>query len=951
MKNNLLFNEKALDLKFSKEIKHLANISSFNNVRSIKKLGSENKTRFIILQLIGDALGPVTLTVLDPAFERADYRYTKIPETPTENTIEDIMNGLSSIIDSKNYFVSPTRYQSLQLFKLFLIANNCNEEEVRMASLRYAEGTKAKYNKVENTMDEAVIKYNVSENIEIGITKVIGDTLELYKLDKTKKQVVRTKHTIYEKFNNDYDIKEEVEFQKDFDKFRFLNDTDYKNIILNQVKEISQEAYDELNTIQETVFSLYKFYPTEWFSTGSIAKAILSYHFSESEDVITTENEVQLDFTHHYESWLKAGNDMTTLNNSILMVQEAMSGGAINIYKQGTFSSLSSADINSCYSSVFRAIPDIRGAKFNLVKPVNMKGFNEIPKPIKNKKLVVVTAKVFLDDSITHTFNQKVTGTKFGREFFDNVNLNGLQVVTGIFEEFEMVYLQSKTAIKEILEYVEINVKGNLNPFSKVIDKIFKERQIAIKKGDVNKSYILKLVLNSIYGLTLETHAQTEINYDTDSERAEDKILFKGQKTGGYYNPFYGLYINAMARIRLIEAKKIITVNGGEVVQELTDALIWSGVPEMLPENFPSLLRRFDGLEQNGHRQKKILGFFEEPKQLTEGVSLGVGFYEYKNPNGIYTTKTMGIELSKEPGEAFLNKRLSYLKQLEVSKTSSRRQKLITRLTEVKELLKNAEKENQTAAVIRYNEMKEELEKEINYSEFKKLENEVTDIVIKREHFRHEQTGNYCLPFLVNRLVTPKMIINEMIDEYTGEVQVVEHTKLGNFLEIIDQRDFKETLPKKVRAKKEGVEFSIAELIDHTFELINPTKNEVELLKMGKGVNMEESEFDEFMSFFSNDFYDSRLHDYFELIENNLNDKIYIKKPSSKKGKSSSKQKKVTMKPQQERYNYYLAKLGPILGITKIRSNNKEEITIKSLGFNKLKELMAENGLEIEEGY
>src|SRR5690606_32865176 len=77
--------------------------------------------------------------------------------------------------------------------------------------------------------------------------------------------------------------------------------------------------------------------------------------------------------------------------------------------------------------------------------------------------------------------------------------------------------------------------------------------------------------------------------------------------------------------------------NGGEILLHMTDSVIFKGD---LPERY--------------YRDKKVLGFFEKPKEIKNVIILGAGRYEYISENK-YTIKNRGFNVT-EKNSSFYSK-------------------------------------------------------------------------------------------------------------------------------------------------------------------------------------------------------------------------------------------------------------------------------------------------------
>src|SRR5690606_7996395 len=169
----------------------------------------------------------------------------------------------------------------------------------------------------------------------------------------------------------------------------------------------------------------------------------------------------------------------------------------------------------------------------------------------------------------------------------------------------------------------------NTYMFRHLIKDLFNKRLQYTKEGNHALANLTKLIINSLYGITYEL---TQIY-----EHNDDDIKKAGIRAGDLFNPIIASYITAKTRCLLSSASMAIIENGGEILLHMTDSVIFKGD---LPERY--------------YRDKKVLGFFEKPKEIKNVIILGAGRYEYISENK-YTIKNRGFNVT-EKNSSFYSK-------------------------------------------------------------------------------------------------------------------------------------------------------------------------------------------------------------------------------------------------------------------------------------------------------
>ncbi|MEB9686337.1 hypothetical protein P4J24_31740, partial [Bacillus anthracis] len=244
-------------------------------------------------------------------------------------------------------------------------------------------------------------------------------------------------------------------------------------------------------------------------------------------------------------------------------------------------------------------------------------------------------------------------------------------IASAHYKEIEFLLSQiepekRKEVIKEIIEVIVIETTGKLHPISKVIDTLW-EIRLKLRSEGKHSEYIVKLIMNAIYGKFFQAFQQYACS---ENEDGEQEIYFAGFDVGYMFNPIVSSMITAFGRIRVQEGALNIEKNGGRVISILTDCVKFetpdSNRPayDYLDNCFDSILSEFEMLNVNGWSPKgsKVLGIFEEPEEFTEGLFLNTAVYEYKLLNDKWEVKTSGYQtFDKEfENESYLMKKLEH---------------------------------------------------------------------------------------------------------------------------------------------------------------------------------------------------------------------------------------------------------------------------------------------------
>lgn len=445
---------------------------------------------------------------------------------------------------------------------------------------------------------------------EIIINDVIKDSILLeIKYGRSKKRL--NLYNLKNLFNNDlltvaknYHLEYYSKLGEEFhliDKERFYKDKEYKKGVLLSNELDSKVIIDIAKRFLESYEQLTDTVPKTIFTAGSIARSfILSYKEIDP---------YKINFRHYFK-------DNTYYDLLLDYTMKAYHGGKIDSYILGYVESAKITDISSAYPSVIARLPEYTN---EVIYNIGDDGLN-------NFYYVFIRCDVYIPDSnfihplIVPSPLNPTNISPYG--FLKDVIITKPEY--NYLKRFENRY---NITIK-VHDYIAIKHKENFM-FRHLIKDLFKKRLQYDKENNKALANLIKLIINSLYGITYELTPIYEIN-DKDIEKT-------GLRAGDFFNPIIASYITAKTRCLLSSASMAIIENGGEIYLHMTDSIIYNGE---LPKSY--------------YRNNKILGFFDKPKNIENVIILGAGRYEYTS-NGKYTIKNRGFNIS-EKGSSFYTK-------------------------------------------------------------------------------------------------------------------------------------------------------------------------------------------------------------------------------------------------------------------------------------------------------
>src|SRR5690606_9888213 len=192
-----------------------------------------------------------------------------------------------------------------------------------------------------------------------------------------------------------------------------------------------------------------------------------------------------------------------------------------------------------------------------------------------------------------------------------------------IITKVEYDYLKMNNIPIEIIDAILIEHK-NEYPYHDLMHFLFNSRLKYIKDNP-SLADLYKLISNSQYGIKYELT-------DVYKENADGEIEWLGYRAGDLFNPIEASYITSIIRTYLSEISYNRILNGGEIYLNMTDSIFYNG--EVTLDVFS---------------ERKTLGKFDMPKEVTDVIILGAGRYEYYDEfKRKYTIKNRGFSISNK---------------------------------------------------------------------------------------------------------------------------------------------------------------------------------------------------------------------------------------------------------------------------------------------------------------
>jgi hypothetical protein len=597
-----------------------------------------------------------------------NYQYLYRDEVGIDGIIERIGELIQCSIYNDVTICHFGNFDALHIIKLILEHDGYEYTKTVKAFKRLAYGVKGVWKKGIGWDIPPIAVTTLKNGDQIGVKKMVGGCVELF-YDKANNVLFplespRSAFTVdvskyfqgtldkvcsqmglsyYSKISREAHIVDWKKFDDEFTKGEtfYGNQKGYAYDVINSNRLDTYAAKDLMKKILDMFYKVFGHHQKTKISPGSFAETVIA-------DTLTKEENESIIIDVQTDEWQKMGVDSRIRDLVFHMTNDAYYGGAIDSLCYGFAELVGGADINASFPAVMNSLYDLKGSTVDYND--TRRKWSEIQPP-KKYQYKYVSITIDIPDNVVSPITVKspnITGSLKIGEQRQNIRGKGFVTTTCMYEDVSFVLSQIPedkwdTVVEEVKEELTITTTGQPHPIRKVVKRLW---DLRIKYLGTPYEYIIKLMTNSIYGKLYQS--MKEFNYDKKNE----DISFAGHRTGAYFNPILASIVGSFSKIRLMENQVHVEKNGGDVMQQLTDALFWSmdsdRTPESyIPKRYESHLKNYDNLEENGWDEKKILGLMEKPKQYYNATFLSPAVYELqKEKNGDYTVKLSGFNIN-----------------------------------------------------------------------------------------------------------------------------------------------------------------------------------------------------------------------------------------------------------------------------------------------------------------
>ncbi len=398
-------------------------------------------------------------------------------------------------------------------------------------------------------------------------------TAENYKIDT------------YSKMGEEYHI---------IDKERFFNDLEYQKGVIKSNYLDNSVLLDISRILLQNFYEITGYYPKTIFTAGSIARSFLLSYKDEFGDA------GQLSFKNIFKNL-----DDETFDKLLDYSMKSYHGGKVEVYKIGYVEDGYIIDKNSAYPSYLKILPKIEPDIIYYGDDVN---------ELNKYFYAFIRCNITIDDpNFIHPIIVKSPTNKI------NVSPYGY-LKDIIITKWEYDYLREYNIPIDVIDFITVGHNNDIKPYEKLITTLINGRYNTTNKS---KADLYKTIVNSLYGITYELTPIYDINKD-------DKIELIGYRAGDYFNPIIASYITAMTRTDLSNIDNHILNNGGELLFNMTDSIMYRG--EITLDIFS---------------ETKVLGKYSMPEKIKDIYLLGTGRYEYIDSNNEFVVKNRGFVAKK----------------------------------------------------------------------------------------------------------------------------------------------------------------------------------------------------------------------------------------------------------------------------------------------------------------
>src|SRR5690554_642197 len=376
------------------------------------------------------------------------------------------------------------------------------------------------------------------------------------------------------------------------DKERYYKDNEYKKMVLLSNELDNKVIIDIAKIMLENFKKFTGVYPKTIFTNGSIARSyLLAYKEIKVRD---------LQFKSKF-------NKSKYYNELLDYSMRSYHGGKIESYVLGYIKKAKIIDITSAYPYALSKLPKL------------------------TKKVQYHTGTIFLD-KFYYAFircdiiidNEKFIHPVIVKNPINNANISPYGYIDNIIiTKIEYDYL-IKNGIEIIVkDYYGVEHIDGIFPYRNLVNYLFESR-IKYSKTNISVSEMFKTIIISLYGINFELT-------DVFKEKEGD-ILWEGYRAGDFFNPVTASYITAFTRTYISKVSYNIVQNNGEVYLTMTDSIFYNGYVTL-----------------DVFSDKKVLGKFEMPTEISDIIILGAGRYEYRDEfTNKYVIKNRGFSVTRK---------------------------------------------------------------------------------------------------------------------------------------------------------------------------------------------------------------------------------------------------------------------------------------------------------------
>lgn len=506
-----------------------------------------------------------------------------------DNFYNNFNDFLIRCLQGRRDILTWSKYDNTHLIKLIL--QNNNDIDINLVLKRIGKVT-------------PIFNYEY-KNFKIEITNIIKDSI-IFRIDdgqfKPRTLIIYNLMNLFntnlettaKNYNIGYYSKIGIEYHI-IDKERFNVDLEYQKLVLLSNNYDTRVLIDIAYKLLDDFKTLTGVYPKSIFTAGSLARSYLL---------------ARKDIGNHFKNFNSNFSKNKHKNKILDYSMQAYHGGKIDSYILGNVKEGNIIDITSAYPAANMKLP--------YISHKNVYYGSDI-KQLDYYYYAFIKCNIYISDAnFSHPLVIKSP--------INNSNLSPYGYIENVvITKVEYDYLKENNIQIDIIDFVGIE-HIELYPYHDMINELFKQRDI-YKKTNFSLSDLIKTIMNSLYGIKYEL---TPEYFETET----NDILYKGLRAGDFFNPIEAAYMTAITRTQIARANNIITRQGGEILLNMTDSIIYTDNGNDI--NLSDMTKEI-----------KTLGYFESPEKIKDIIILGAGRYEFRDYfTDKYTIKNRGFNVS-----------------------------------------------------------------------------------------------------------------------------------------------------------------------------------------------------------------------------------------------------------------------------------------------------------------